>query len=107
MASSPPKPLGVTPLRVAGSGTPPRNEPKEIETAPTVPPPSPGAGDAVLTPGTMVSDRYRIVSLLGEGGMGAVYRAEQVHMRKHVAIKVLHAEMCSLEEVTKRFENEA
>ena len=106
MGSSPPKPMGVTPLRVANT---PANaggdERKELGTAMTVPPPS--AGELVLTPGTMVSDRYRIVSLLGEGGMGAVYSAEHVHMRKQVAVKVLHAEMCSHEEVTKRFENEA
>ena len=40
-----------------------------------------------------LAGRYRIVELVGSGGMGAVYRAEHVHMRKAVAVKVLHREM--------------
>jgi serine/threonine-protein kinase len=60
-----------------------------------------------LEPGTIVAERYRIDSLLGEGGMGKVYAAEHVHMRKQVAIKVLHAEMSTTPEVVARFEREA
>ena len=50
---------------------------------------------------------YRIVRKIGEGGMGAVYRAEHVHMRKAVAVKVLHKEMTAFPEVVARFEREA
>src|SRR3954447_7275127 len=57
--------------------------------------------------GSMISDRYRIEKLLGEGGMGAVYQAEHTHMRKRLAIKVLHPEMTRLPEVVARFEREA
>ena len=57
--------------------------------------------------GTIVADRYRVHELLGSGGMGSVYRAEHVHMRKQVALKVLHPEMTRLEEVVARFEREA
>jgi serine/threonine-protein kinase len=57
--------------------------------------------------GTMISDRYKIEKLLGEGGMGAVYQAEHVLMRKRMAIKVLHPEMTRLPEVVARFEREA
>jgi eukaryotic-like serine/threonine-protein kinase len=61
--------------------------------------------DALL--GQLVADRYRILELLGSGGMGAVYRAEHVHMRKPVAIKVLHRELTHLPDVVTRFEREA
>ncbi len=57
--------------------------------------------------GRIVAERYRVQKLLGEGGMGAVYRAEHIHMRKIVALKVLHPEMCSVTEVVARFEREA
>ncbi len=57
--------------------------------------------------GTVLSGRYKVLGLLGEGGMGAVYLAEHLHMRKRMAIKVLHAEMSRLPEVVTRFEREA
>ena len=57
--------------------------------------------------GTIVADRYRIERLLGEGGMGAVYRAEHTLMHKFYALKLLHAEMTSNPEVVARFEREA
>jgi len=62
-------------------------------------------GDALL--GTVLAGRYRIEQLLGKGGMGAVYRAEHVHMRKAVAVKVLHKEMTAFPEIVARFEREA
>jgi len=61
--------------------------------------------DALL--GTVLAGRYRIEELVGSGGMGAVYRAEHVHMRKAVAVKVLHKEMTAFPEVVARFEREA
>ncbi len=57
--------------------------------------------------GQVVSGRYRIQQLLGEGGMGAVYLAEHTHMKKRVALKLLHAEMSQNPEVSARFEREA
>jgi eukaryotic-like serine/threonine-protein kinase len=57
--------------------------------------------------GQLVSGRYRIEKLIGEGGMGAVYLAEHTHMRKRVALKLLHAEMSADEEVLARFRREA
>src|SRR5258706_8899917 len=67
---------------------------------------SPPPSDA-LAPGTIVADRYRIESPLGQGGMGAVYLAEHVHMRKRVALKVLHAEWSRSPDIVARFEREA
>ncbi|MEO7032441.1 MAG: serine/threonine-protein kinase [Polyangiaceae bacterium] len=57
--------------------------------------------------GTILAGRYRIEELVGAGGMGAVYRAEHVHMRKAVAVKVLHRAMTAFPEVVARFEREA
>jgi eukaryotic-like serine/threonine-protein kinase len=57
--------------------------------------------------GALLSDRYRVTSLLGEGGMGEVYLGEHLLMRKRVAIKVLHPDMMSHDEVVARFEREA
>ena len=57
--------------------------------------------------GRVLSGRYRIERVLGEGGMGAVYLAEHTHMRKRLAVKVLHPELTRVREVIERFEREA
>jgi serine/threonine protein kinase len=50
---------------------------------------------------------YRIVRLLGEGGMGAVYEARQEPLERRVALKTLHADHAKSEEFIARFFNEA
>ena len=50
---------------------------------------------------------YRIVRLLGQGGMGAVYEARQEPLDRRVALKTLHAEYAQNEEAVTRFFNEA
>jgi serine/threonine-protein kinase len=55
----------------------------------------------------VLGERYKVVRLIGEGGMGAVYEGEHAHMHKRLAIKVLHPEMSRLPEVVARFEREA
>ncbi len=57
--------------------------------------------------GRTISERYKILDLLAMGGMGAVYRAEHLLMRKHVAVKVLHPETAGFPELVERFEREA
>jgi len=64
-------------------------------------------GAATLAVGEVLDRRYRIVELLAEGGMGQVYRAEHVKLRRPVAIKVLHPEIDAVGNFARRFEREA
>lgn len=57
--------------------------------------------------GTRLGDRYEIVSVIGRGGMGIVYKARQEQMDKLMAIKMLHSHMVSDSEAVKRFYREA
>jgi hypothetical protein len=54
-------------------------------------------------PGTLLLQRYRVVSLLGRGGMGEVYRANDLLLGQTVALKFLPAEWTSHEETLARF----
>jgi serine/threonine-protein kinase len=60
-----------------------------------------------LQAGQILADKYRIVRLLGHGGMGAVYEGENVRIRRRVAIKTLHAQVSDRPDVLERFEREA
>lgn len=60
-----------------------------------------------LNTGDLVDGKYRIVRLLGEGGMGAVYEGENVRIHRRVAIKVLHAGVAANGDAVARFEREA
>ncbi|WP_437554506.1 serine/threonine-protein kinase [Sorangium sp. So ce367] len=57
--------------------------------------------------GEIIDGKYRIVRLLGQGGMGAVFEGENLRIRRRVAIKLLHANISSQAESVARFEREA
>ena len=57
--------------------------------------------------GDVVEGRYRILDVLGEGGMGTVFLAEHALIKRRVAIKILHPELATDSEVIERFMNEA
>lgn len=61
----------------------------------------------MLETGQVIEGKYRIVRLIGTGGMGAVYEGENVLIRRRVAIKVLHADGADNSEIIRRFEREA
>ena len=73
--------------------------------APAAVAPPAGQGDPYL--GTQVAGRYKILSKLGEGGMGVVYLAEHVFIEKKVAIKILSEDFARKADLVARFMQEA
>jgi Tfp pilus assembly protein PilF/predicted Ser/Thr protein kinase len=84
----------------------------EIPTAWSVPP---GGGSrtgrgslslASVQPGVMLGNRYEIIAILGEGGMGAVYKARDRELDRMVALKVIRPELAGRPEILQRFKQE-
>ena len=57
--------------------------------------------------GKEIAGRYRILTKLGEGGMGAVYRGEQISLRRAIAVKLLRPELSANPTLLRRFSAEA
>lgn len=60
----------------------------------------------LLRVGQVISERYKVLSVLGHGGMGAVYRVEQIFLRQMFALKTLHGQAFT-EVAMRRFHKEA
>ncbi len=86
----------------------------------SIPPPSaaprisyrPRAGEDGLSTadpliGATVADRYRILSMIGRGGMGVVYKAEHSKIGKVMALKLLTGELARDRDTVRRFKREA
>lgn len=63
--------------------------------------------EPILNIGTKIDNRYEITDLLGQGGMGTVYKALELSLNREVAIKFLHSHLLSESDTLARFEREA
>src|SRR6201998_607923 len=68
--------------------------------------PSSEATAGQLKPGSMLGDRYEILELLGQGGMGAVYKARDVELERLVALKLIRPDLATHPEILRRFKQE-
>ncbi len=107
-APAPRKPTGPspTPSPAAKPAAPATPAPKPLATAETVAAERPPdlSGDLA---GRTLNNRYLLKQRIGEGGFGAVYRAEQLQMSRECAMKVLHPRMARDPNVIGRFKREA
>ena len=59
-----------------------------------------------LQPGTVLAQRYEIVQILGQGGMGAVYKATDLELNRTVALKVIRPDLARDRAIVDRFKQE-
>jgi serine/threonine protein kinase/tetratricopeptide (TPR) repeat protein len=61
---------------------------------------------ATLPPGMLLAQRYEIVEILGQGGMGAVYKATDLELNRTVALKVIRPDLARDKAIVDRFKQE-
>ncbi|PRP92224.1 Serine/threonine-protein kinase StkP [Enhygromyxa salina] len=90
------------------SAASPAAEPRDSRSSARSGPSTPGLdAKELIDPGTVIADRYRVLSRLGRGGMGYVYLGEHVTVGRSVAIKVLTHDWSCTTSVAQRFRAEA
>jgi eukaryotic-like serine/threonine-protein kinase len=73
----------------------------------TEPAGGPSLSEAPAMIGREIAGRYRMLAKLGEGGMGAVFRAEQISLKRTVAVKLLRPDILGNQLLLRRFNAEA
>jgi serine/threonine protein kinase/tetratricopeptide (TPR) repeat protein len=97
--------LGTT---LPGGTLPPGAVPSSADAwsiAVTSPSDVPGVAGEPLV-GTLLAERYEILEMLGQGGMGAVYKARDTELERLVALKLIRPELASNPEMLRRFKQE-
>src|SRR6266446_1421653 len=64
------------------------------------------AGQPMFEPGAVLAQRYEILQILGEGGMGAVYKAMDRELSRPVALKVIRPDLAGNQAILDRFKQE-
>ena len=129
-SDSPTMPGTRSPADVVGAGalTPPPLSNAPLSDAPTLPhgtpipgatqalpyarqTPSPRSGNSIsafqgLQPGVLFGERYEIQGVLGQGGMGAVYKARDRELDRLIALKVIRPELATDPAILQRFKQE-
>jgi eukaryotic-like serine/threonine-protein kinase len=65
-----------------------------------------GGSQTLLAAGTVLAQRYEILQTLGEGGMGAVYKARDRELNRMVALKVIRNDLANNPSIIQRFKQE-
>jgi len=82
------------------------NAPTFINTGQSPKPGSSYSGVGRLENGALLGRRYEIICILGEGGMGAVYKAKDLELKRVVALKVIRPELAVDPDIIERFKQE-
>ena len=91
-------PTGTAPQGGSGRGTPGSGSAAGLSTT--------ASGEGRFAPGRLLLERYRIIGLLGKGGMGEVYRADDLRLGLPVALKFLPEGLAGNPDRLGRFHNE-